>query len=375
MSYDPRRVVLLLCCVCAVVVAGSYLPAAGYGDYPDAESVDEDQYDGGSGVPDESGAEETGTDDGEDGATPSTETERRGDTDTAEATTTEASPTPDTDTDTEADTNTETDAAATESGDGGSLSTPLLDVIGVVGVLASIVLYAVLGGRRWDPIAPAKVPDGLLPRLRFRLRRIPQVTMVLVMGAARLPSILDRMSRAASIGSHVVSTAARDASRGLGDIVTALPAALSAAGAGLGALVSLPSGALTVLSGIPDGLQRSGARRNRDASAGDPGPGPGPETVTTRESDAGPRSVEAAWEAMVEGLPVRRRRTLTPGELARRAIETGLPAEAVSTLTTTFREVRYGDLPRSAERTKRARAAFERIERARTEDSNGGDDR
>ncbi|MFC7233171.1 hypothetical protein ACFQMM_20735 [Saliphagus sp. GCM10025308] len=61
MGYDRHNAALVVCCVLAIVAAAAFLPAAGYGDYPDQDAVSDDHY-----LDLESGPEtdgENGTDD------------------------------------------------------------------------------------------------------------------------------------------------------------------------------------------------------------------------------------------------------------------------------------------------------------------------
>jgi hypothetical protein len=84
--------------------------------------------------------------------------------------------------------------------------------------------------------------------------------------------------------------------------------------------------------------------------------------------------IHRAWREMAAHLDVARPASSTPGEFAEAAIEAGLPPAAVRELTTLFEEVRYGGFEPTAERTRRARAALERIDshRLSTDRSNGG---
>jgi len=54
--------------------------------------------------------------------------------------------------------------------------------------------------------------------------------------------------------------------------------------------------------------------------------------------------------------------TETPREVARRAVERGLPERPIETVSRQFRSVRYGDSPASDDRERTARAAAERLE-------------
>jgi hypothetical protein len=71
--------------------------------------------------------------------------------------------------------------------------------------------------------------------------------------------------------------------------------------------------------------------------------------------------VYRAWRALASAGPARRRSQETPGEFARRAVESGLPDAPVGRLTELFRSVRYGDAPPTADRERRALDALDRI--------------
>jgi hypothetical protein len=71
---------------------------------------------------------------------------------------------------------------------------------------------------------------------------------------------------------------------------------------------------------------------------------------------------------MVDLVPMRQRRSATPGDYARAAIDAGLPAGPVRRLTALFEEVRYGNQPSTADRVRSARSALRSL-------LDGGDDR
>jgi len=75
----------------------------------------------------------------------------------------------------------------------------------------------------------------------------------------------------------------------------------------------------------------------------------------------GEPTLRERWRAFARRVVPDRWQTRTPGEVARAARERGFPADAVSDLTTVFREVEYGDRPLSPERRERARTAFEAL--------------
>lgn len=81
-----------------------------------------------------------------------------------------------------------------------------------------------------------------------------------------------------------------------------------------------------------------------------------------------PRSFRELWRAFARRVAPRRWRTRTPGEIERRALAKDYPREPVRELTALFREVEYGDRPRSSGHRDRAADAYEAIERARGRD-------
>lgn len=72
-------------------------------------------------------------------------------------------------------------------------------------------------------------------------------------------------------------------------------------------------------------------------------------------------SIHEAWLLFTQQLHLRDRRTVTPGEVARKAVADGFPQDPVRQLTEVFREVEYGDYPPSESRRRQARQALERI--------------
>ena len=80
--------------------------------------------------------------------------------------------------------------------------------------------------------------------------------------------------------------------------------------------------------------------------------------------------VYRAWRTMVGFLRPSATAGETPTELARTAMDAGLPAEPVDELTELFCAIRYGRTPPSNDKGEHARRALERIERsARPEQS------
>jgi len=80
------------------------------------------------------------------------------------------------------------------------------------------------------------------------------------------------------------------------------------------------------------------------------------------EDDSLENAVYQAWHEMTAALEVPNPSTRTPAEFERAAIEAGLEADDVETLTDLFREVRYGEATVTADRERRARDTLRRIE-------------
>ncbi|QKY19021.1 DUF3488 domain-containing protein [Halolamina sp. CBA1230] len=92
-----------------------------------------------------------------------------------------------------------------------------------------------------------------------------------------------------------------------------------------------------------------------------------PETAAARER------VRDAWRRFVAMLPLRRVRTLTPGEVARIAVDdVNLPAGPVERLRDAYREVAYGGAD-PASRQEAAEEAVDSLERERSEAGDGGE--
>lgn len=87
------------------------------------------------------------------------------------------------------------------------------------------------------------------------------------------------------------------------------------------------------------------------------------------EDDPLENAVYQAWHEMTTALDIPNPSTRTPAEFKRAAIEAGLAAEDVETLTDLFREVRYGDATVTPERERQARETLRRIEAAYAEDT------
>ncbi|WP_312908855.1 DUF4129 domain-containing protein [Natronosalvus caseinilyticus] len=366
MGYDRHNAALVVCCVLAILAAAAFLPAAGYGDYPDQDAVSDDHY-----LDLESGPEtdgENGTDD--------RDSERSDDPDANESTPDEESVGRANDSDAEETNETDdenetvddesgTNETSDESDDDSSASVGFLPAAGLL--LACLLVVPI--GLLWRATHPSRapgvanadvtIPDGFLPRLQFRLKRIPQVTMTATIGLARVtPAIVDGVvGTGRAIGSGI-GLVGRGLGRGLGSALVSIPAGLSRTLGSLGGL-SISGGVASLFGGFTRRRRssRSGSgtatrgNGNRDEDEDEPETG----------DDPGPQTVEEAWAALTELISARRDRSKTPGEYASAAVDAGFPESAVSTLTETFRQVRYGNYPPTDDRIRRARAAYDRI--------------
>ncbi|GAB3028463.1 DUF4129 domain-containing protein [Natronobiforma cellulositropha] len=377
MAYDLQRVALIACCVFAVVVAASLFPAAGYGEYPGSGTVDSGFYDGEQST-DGPTAPTDGPDDTEpeDSEGPGTDEERDESStdDDSEPDAADESPDDDTDDADDAD-----DGSAATSDDGGPVSsqlesiTPLLSgffwlILGSFAVVVVVLFFVLSDQTRSSDVSSGDLPAGFLPRLRLRFQRIPQAAMAATIGLARVvPPVTDQLLTTAGGVVSAASSGTRLLSRGVGGFTTTLLAAPFSFGRSGGGFFA---GLASITGGLSSLL--SPHRRTRRSSARDSGDAPAEHAASQSEPDLGPQTVEEAWEAMVENLPVRRRHARTPGEYARTATDAGFPSRAVSDLTAAFRDVRYGGYPPSPDRTRRAREAFSEIERARDDSEDGG---
>jgi hypothetical protein len=111
---------------------------------------------------------------------------------------------------------------------------------------------------------------------------------------------------------------------------------------------------------------------DRRATDGDGGDESTPEAAGAVDEPDG-RSVRALWRAFVATLGLDGVETMTPGEVARRAVERGLPAGPVERLTDAFRDVEYGGRDPSTRR-ERAATAYDRIDAETERDRRSGAD-
>ncbi|WP_243700496.1 DUF4129 domain-containing protein [Halorussus pelagicus] len=348
MSRERRRAALAALCVLAVALAATLLPASGFGSQPAGVGVGGDAADAPGGGGTDAPRQTT-----EATAPPATTAQD------AETTTSDGGD--------ETTTTTTTTATTTTTGTAPSGSSPFagadLFVTAATGLFGLVGLLALVGfstgvlevSSRAAGALPFTLTIGGTP-LGALVGRIPARTMATIVAlSSSVPRLLDdAASLAGAVGRSLGSVlgaagrgtaeAFRIGAKGLALTVTSIPRALAGLSAGLGVFsglgnVSMPS--------LGRGGSDDGDDRNRSTSSDE-------------QADPVPPTVEEAWETMRDRVPVRNRRARTPGEVARAAARRGFPDEAVRRLTDSFREVRYGDLPRD-ERTDSARSALDRL--------------
>lgn len=381
MDNDLYRATLALACLLAVVVGASLFPATGFGANPvpagSAVNGNGSAPGGGSG-PTDGTATASGTDSSSEGAT-STSDGRDGE-DTATATTSAdggeggAGTSTSTTTEPTATESTTTAPAGSEESSEGGLQGALLAFFTIVGTSLVFVLLAAVGfGRHHRRRYPGEWDLPSAPHLRVLeyVRRIPQTSLAFAMFAgSSAPSVIDGLAN----GLRDATTGVGTATRGLGKVGASLGSGLAAIpgglvkgigslGRGLGSL-TLGLGSLTSL-GSASVLDRGGDRPGADPRSG---ASERPEPPEPEPPDP-PASVREAFDRLQEDLGISGRDGETPGEIARRAIDRGLPTDAIAALTSTFRDVRYGGYPDEGERVTVARDAYERVRAALERDS------
>jgi hypothetical protein len=251
----------------------------------------------------------------------------------------------------------------------GALAGVTVVSIGVGGLLvaAGVALGVVVPRRRGPGDRLVLEVFGTEVNVGGALSGLSKGSMRFVFGlSSSVGNLVTGLGTAASATLSALGSLGTGSTKALLSLPSGLGKGLAAAGRGLGgAVLSVPAGFGSILSGI--GGTRSEApsrdpreestRSDDDASGTDGDDGPDP-----------PESVEEAWDRFTDRVRVRDRRSRTPGELARVAASRGVPSEPVGRLTRTFREVRYGERPRTDSRVRSAREAWTRIHDYFTED-------
>jgi hypothetical protein len=401
---DLHRAVLAVTCVFAVILGATLFPATGFGANPvpgdGSAGVFGDSTasgaNGGSETP--TRTDTTRTDSGSDDADETVTADGDG-TSSVDGTETATADSDGSDGGTvdDADGSTETTAGAgggddaqptartttqpaDEDSDTGLVDTilasalfgSLLLIIGWVltGIAAVIVLATLLGShhRRRNP-GQWDLPEAPHLRVLAYVRRIPQTSLSFALyTGSTAPGIIDQLGSELS-----------NALSGFGGAMNGLASLGSTLGAGL---VALPMGFIRAMSGLNRGVGSislglssltsgigtgsilgSGAKPGDDPRGGGGRPGTA-SAAEPPEPPEPPASVREAWERLQEDLGLSGSNSETPVEIARRAVQSGVPTDAARTLTGAFRDVRYGGYPDDGERLESARDAYQRIRSA-----------
>lgn len=234
-----------------------------------------------------------------------------------------------------------TTAAVGEDGELGSTTArPLVNALGGVALLS-------LGA-----VALAKTARG---RDMGRLASLP------VVASRRLLTAIVRVSQRADL----LLSAAID---GLKRALTGIDAARAVLRETGTRLFEAVRGVLSRLRSLPTLLSLSAllslVRRGDGSTAGSDG------GATSRASDGASDGLERtaadavreAWYRLVGALSLSRPETRTPAEIADRAIDAGLPADAVERILEAFRSVEYGDRTPESPAVERVRDAADRVD-------------
>jgi hypothetical protein len=275
---------------------------------------------------------------------------------------------------TPADTATATDTPGGDANGGTPLLVKLfgLALVGGFGLVAVGVIRAASDGDRDGSTAAgallpvvdklvgtvvAAISDGAVGRT---IGRIPQVT------TATLLSGSSALARVGSGISTVASGVLSGLTTGIGSVGTMSLRGLAGLPSALGSLSVAPFKALDGLGGsggflasVRDGVDSPSLFGSSDSQSEQS------TTTDATETDDGPDidslSIQEAWALLADRVSVSDPETATPGEYARRAIDSGLPAEPVRRLTVRSREVTYGGKTPTGERTESARDALRQL--------------
>ncbi|MBP1987176.1 transglutaminaseTgpA domain-containing protein [Halolamina salifodinae] len=243
-----------------------------------------------------------------------------------------------------------------------------VDIEGLFGTLAQILggLLAGVGAVFGIAYYRGITPRGLLVRGGRGVRRGYQLVLIAVV------SLSDALSRGVEATIAALSTAAdrlvelaqalRERTKTPSEVARIIVAALTAwATSTVVTIQTLPERLLAWLRGIRAAESATATRPGvADAAEEDP------------ESAAARERIRQAWQRFLSILPLRRVRTLTPGEVARFAVEdTNLPAGPVERLRDAYREVSYGGAD-PASRQDVAEAAVDSIDAERAADAEEG---
>ena len=241
------------------------------------------------------------------------------------------------------------------------------------GLLLALGVVAVLGVGVWSVSNRRRVVGGAADT-RDSLTAFVEWLAATALGAVRA------IERGLAGGRRLIqrfATWLAGTPRSVGGIVAAVGAAVvrfvraipSRVAGAIRALVGLP---WTVLAWIREVRRRSSTERIDGSDAATAVTGHSA-TSSDAPDEPDPISLREAWRRFARRVAARDWRRRTPGEVARAALDQGLPRDSVLELTSVFRDVEYGDRPPSEERVERAREAFRRIESDQRPDREASD--
>jgi len=181
-------------------------------------------------------------------------------------------------------------------------------------------------------------PRGVLRRIRRGIRRGYQLVLIGVV------SLSDALSR----GVEALHDALSNATARLLELARELRARSKTPGEVArivaDAVVEWAKSTAATVRALPATLLAWGRGLRGEAATGDEVPAaPGDAAPENPEAAAARKRVREAWQRFLAMLPLRRVRTLTPGEVARIAVEdANLPAAPVERLRDAYRDVSYG---------------------------------
>ncbi|AXG05646.1 DUF4129 domain-containing protein [Haloplanus rubicundus] len=230
----------------------------------------------------------------------------------------------------------------------------------------------------------ARAPDGASARTTLPLARNAGVVGAVALGGLAL------LGRAARRRGLTPRSAGRAAATWLSRLVAWTAAACVRAADRLVAAGRALRRGLRHLAGLPGRLATSGlaalaaldpralvgwlrrwlagllarAESAATATADSTGVNPPSATGTADDDEASTATIRDLWREFVAVVAPPRVTTRTPGEIARYAIERGLPAPPIYALTEAYRDAEYGRLAPDADRLARAREALRTVREA-----------
>ncbi|PSQ45845.1 hypothetical protein BRD17_00555 [Halobacteriales archaeon SW_7_68_16] len=332
----------------AAVLCAGLFPAAGFGAVPGGPSADDG----------DALADDTHRSDADSSPHPG---EVTGGTDDA---------TDDTDDTDDAASDSDASRQETDASDGSALSpvlAPVQAVVTILFVVGLILGLATIGASILDVDVGSIAPIAwLVTALDRPVAGLASATDGL---RAAIGTVPGTVLAAVLAVSGVVDRTAGEVARAVGDVATELRRSLSGVGGVAGRAMAAVAAAMAAIVAVPRALSigLSVSALLAEVTGGSGGDTP---ERDAREDDGADRTrslsgIDAVWVRFEDRAPVDDADSATPGEIARRAVDAGLPSEPVRRVTRSFREVSYGGREADEDRLAAARSALDDL---------GGDD-